>query len=109
VNWQWHTRAGVALEGLTARLHHEDAPNPTKELYLHLLEPTNAVFEEQSTDVPPPQAPNTGIRKLAIRIANAAAPTRIAVYISAKRDPFAQLPAPLTGPLASWAQARPTT
>lgn len=108
VTWQWHTRAGVTLQGLTTRLHHEDAPNPTKELYLHLLEPTNAVFEEQSTAVPPPQAPNADIRKLAIRVANAAAPTRIAVYISPKRDPFAMLPPSLTGPLASWGQFRPT-
>ncbi|MBV8534531.1 MAG: heparinase II/III family protein, partial [Alphaproteobacteria bacterium] len=102
VMWQWHTRAGVTLEGSTARLHHDDKPNPTKELYLHLLEPSNAVFELQSTEVPPPQAPNTGIRKLAIRIASASQPTRIAVYVSPKRDPFAQLPPGLTGPLASW-------
>ena len=109
VTWQWHTRAGVTIEGRTARLHHEDKPNPAKELYLHLVEPANAVFEEQSTAVPPPQAPNTGIRKLAIRIASAAIPTRIAVYVSAKRDPFAQLPASLTSPLASWGQLHPNS
>lgn len=107
-SWQMHTRAGVTLDRHAARLHHEDAPNPTKELFLQILEPAPATFTLEPMPIAPPQAPNTGIRKLAIPIADASRPVRIAVYISAKREAFAQIPPALTRPLASWGQAPPT-
>lgn len=108
VSWQMHTRAGVTLESHAARLRHDDAPNPPKELFLQILDPTPAAFTLEPMQIAPPQAPNTGIRKLAIQIADASRPTRVAVYISSQRDPFAQIPPLLTGPLAGWGQAPPT-
>lgn len=102
VVWQMHTRAAVALDGPAVRLADHDADGGAKELFLQLVEPLSAGFELQSTEAPPPQAPNAGISKVAVSLPDASSPTRIAVYISDKRDPYAKLPAPLTAPLADW-------
>ena len=98
-----HTRAKVTLDARAAELtQQDDATSPAKLFFLQALAPASAAFELLSTDVPPPQAPNTGINKLAIRIADASSATRIAVYASPKRDVPAALPTPLAGPLSDW-------
>ena len=104
VTWQMHTRAKVTLDGPAAELTQQDDPaSPARQVFLQVLPPLSAGFELQSTDVPAPQAPNTGISKLAIRIADASSPARIAVYASPNRGAPRSLPMPLAGPLSDWA------
>jgi len=92
-----HTRA-TATGGTTARLTQKD-----KEFFAQILAPTSAAFEiQEATVIQPREAPNADIKKLVAKLPNVEKPTRIAVYLSAKRDPIARLPVPLEGPLWSW-------
>jgi hypothetical protein len=72
--WGMMTDAEVALEGRFARLTKGGAS-----LTAEILAPRDARFEVVSASPPPPQNPNTGFRKLVVRLPGKIVKTRIEV------------------------------
>jgi hypothetical protein len=74
--WAMHTRAGVRLDGDSARLEQDGAV-----LSARILSPQGVRFEVEPVDLPKPQKSTEGISKLIVR-APAATSTRISVLLS---------------------------
>jgi hypothetical protein len=88
-----HTRADIDLQGRTATLRQGD-----RTLTARILEPEGAKFEVMPADAPPPEAQNSGVRKLAIRTQAPKDGLRIAVALS----PGKQAITPDLRPLSAW-------
>jgi hypothetical protein len=73
ITWQIHTHAQIKLHGREAVL-----TQGGKALYAHLLSPPDAKFEMADATAPPPNHPNTGVRKLLVQV-HTQGPVRITV------------------------------
>ncbi len=82
LTWQMHTGAKVEIQGAGAVL----TLNPAV-LHARIVEPAGAVFDLEMAAAPPPQNPNTGINRLAIRFPRQAKPLRIAVAFGPSASP----------------------
>jgi hypothetical protein len=102
VTWQMHTRADVALDGRTATLTQKDAAGQPQDFFLQILGAGSAAFELDTPDIQKPEAPNTGINKLVIRLPLVSGRTRLAVYLSPDTRTPEELPEFLGRPLAEW-------
>ncbi|MBI3273267.1 MAG: heparinase II/III family protein [Planctomycetes bacterium] len=94
--WQMHTRAEVSLDGARAELRQDG-----KTWTATLLSPAGAVFTVESAAAPAPENPNTGVRKLVVRLALPAGPARIAVRLASAERASATAP-PELRPLDDW-------
>lgn len=97
VRWGMHTRAEVQLDGRRARLTDGSAS-----LMARILEPAGASFEVAPVTPPPGQNPNTGVRKLIVRLPGAVTQARIVVLLSPVRVPGLPDFLPTITPLSSW-------
>ncbi len=100
VTWQMHTRAEVDIKGRSATLRQGDAS-----LQARILEPDGAAFEIQSASPAPPENPNTGVRKLVVRLRTSPRPMRIVVLLS----PGKGATVPELRPLSRWIEEGKTT
>ncbi|MDQ6676360.1 MAG: heparinase II/III family protein [Acidobacteriota bacterium] len=78
--WNMVTDAEVALDGQTAEL--------TKEgwsLTAEIRTPRHAVFDLEPTKAPPPQAPNSGTRKLVVRVGERVTDLDLSVLLTPHR------------------------
>ncbi len=78
VVWGMHTEADVACDGTRAVLARDG-----KRLGARIVEPAGAVFETRSAKPPPPENPNEGITKLAVRLPEKVADLRLVVDFAA--------------------------
>jgi hypothetical protein len=75
--WGMVTEAEVKLEGRAATLRQGNWS-----LRASIVAPQNAVFEIVSTTPPPPQNPNTGTRKLVVRLPEKVTDLRLVVSLT---------------------------
>jgi hypothetical protein len=80
VLWGMVTDARVTIDGTRARLEKEGSS-----LRMEILSPKDAVFETVSTSQSPPQDPNTGTKKLVVRLN--ARMTRTTIEVRIRRLP----------------------
>jgi hypothetical protein len=97
VKWGMHTRAEVQLDGRRAILRDGGAS-----LMARIVEPTGASFEVAPATPPSPQNPNTGVRKLIVRLPGPVTRARIVVLLSPLRAPGLPAFLPTITPLSSW-------
>jgi hypothetical protein len=95
VVWAMHTMARVDLQGSRAVLTQNG-----ETLIAQLLTPASARFEAAEVQIPPPQRPAKGVRKLLVRVkADAGEMLRLAVLLTPGKD---QGSTPDLQPLARW-------
>jgi len=89
ISWGMTTDAAVEVSGDTAVLKLGD-----KTLQAKILSPAGAKFEVVSAERQPPEKPNTGARRLIVRVRAEKGLTRLAVLLSPVRANRSLLPAP---------------
>lgn len=97
IAWGMTTDAAIEVSGNTAVLKLRD-----KTLQAKILSPDGAKFEVVSAERQPPEKPNTGVRRLVIRVRAEKGLTRLAALLS---PVHADRPVPILPalkPLASW-------
>jgi hypothetical protein len=97
LDWRMHTRATIDVRGPVARLVLGRAV-----VHAHLLDPQGGVFVVEDAAAPPPENPNTGVRRLMVRPAQGRGPHRIAVLLTADATPASATVAAATRPLSEW-------
>lgn len=97
LEWRMHTRATVEAQGAVARLVQGRAT-----VHAHLIEPAGAVFTVEDATAPAPENPNTGIRRLMVRLPAAGGARRVVVILSPDATPPASAVAAAGRPLAAW-------
>ncbi|MFN8722992.1 MAG: heparinase II/III family protein [Rhodospirillales bacterium] len=97
LEWRMHTRATVEVTGGTARLTQGGAA-----IFAYLLAPADGAFAVEDATAPAPENPNTGIRRLMVRLPAAEGARRIAILLTPDANPPATAVAAAARPLASW-------
>lgn len=95
--WQMHTRAAVEIDGPQARLTEAGA-----RLFLHVLEPAGATFAVEPVEIPAPQQPTRGERRLVIRLPAGQGRMRVAVVATPAPAPSPAALAAARVPLEGW-------
>lgn len=99
VVWALHTRATIAIAGSKATLSQNG-----KSLVLQVLEPAGATLAASDVNLPAPQNPATGVRKLTLSLPAKVTSTRIVVVFLPAGQSAAGLKA---RPLKDWAALGP--
>lgn len=99
VVWALHTKAEAAVDGDGARLTQGGAT-----LHARILAPEGARFAVEEVNIPAPQRPAPGVRKLVVRLPDTVASARIAVLLAPGAGP-ADLPNVV--PLDQWETVGP--
>jgi hypothetical protein len=100
VVWALHTKAVIAVQGSKATLSQNG-----KSLVVQVLEPAGATLSSSDLNLPAPQNPSTGIRKLKLTLPAKVTSTRIVVVFLPSGQSAAGLKA---RPLKDWATLGPT-
>jgi hypothetical protein len=95
--WALTTDADIAISGTSATL-----TLGGEQLIAHLIEPAGAVFTQESAERPPPEAANTGVRRLLIDLPQARGRLRIAVLLAPCWPDGNSVAAPAIRPLGCW-------
>jgi hypothetical protein len=96
IAWSMHTRAEITLDGGTATLTLDGT-----HLRAKIIEPVDATFVVESAERSKPENPNTGMRKLMVRLPERSGTTRLVVLFTPYRDTVAGYQ-PTIRPLAEW-------
>lgn len=97
--WNMHTPAEISLDGASATLTQGEA-----RLRARILSPEGAYFDIRSATPPPPENPNTGIRKLIVRFPEKLKSVRLAVLL--ELGALSQAAPPIE-PLNAWVELGP--
>lgn len=100
VLWQIHTKATIDLHGNRALLK-----QGKETLIASILSPPDATFSVESVDLPAPQRPMPGVRKLTIRRTGCQGALWVAVLFTFGSEAEAKLPA--VTPLTEWRAGSP--
>lgn len=95
--WRMHTRAAISIDGARAVLRQDGAT-----LHMRIVEPAGARFSAEPLRLSPPQQPTEGINVLAVRLAPASGPIRLAIIASPEAQAPAAVIARARRPLAAW-------
>jgi hypothetical protein len=77
VVWSMHTKAQIQVKDQTAILNQNG-----RKLFARILTPSLATFAGEDVQIPPPQRPSKGIRKLSVRLPEKVQNERIVVQFS---------------------------
>lgn len=95
--WAMTTDAEITIAGATAHLSLGG-----ERLTASILAPAGAVFSQESAERPPPEAPNTGVRRLLVDLPRSEGRLRVAVLLAPHWPDGGPLSPPAITPLGRW-------
>ncbi len=95
--WGMTTDATIAIDGASVTL-----TLGGQHLIATILEPAGAMFTQESAERPPPEKPNTGVRRLLVDLPGAHGRLRVAVLLAPCWPDGVVVPAPTIVPLGRW-------